>query len=118
MENINLEERAAAYILECNLDQLRELTVSKLTRYFKVSKAHLTNKFKQGKGITPGKFILREKMVRAALLMERDGQLTVKKLTEIMGFSACDYFIRIFKHHLGLSPKKYREIRINGCDYF
>ena len=110
--NNNLAEQVATYIVQCRLDQLVELTITDLTRCFQVSKPILINHFKKRIGTTPGKFILREKMNRAIFLMARDHQLTVKKLSENLGFCKCDYFIEVFKNHFGLPPNKYREIRL------
>ena len=95
------------YILNCPLDKLNNLTVDNITKKFKVSKMHLIRSFKICRKITPGKFIVREKMIRALLLMQRNGNLTVYQTAEILGFSTTDYFIRVFKDHFGKPPCQY-----------
>jgi two-component system response regulator YesN len=107
----NLDQQVATFIKGCKLKHLKELTVNDLTRYFDVSKTSLTNLFKQNQGITLGKFILKEKMNRAAFLIERKYGLTIRELAEKTGFCDSDYFIRVFKNHYGLPPGQYRKIR-------
>ena len=114
MRDSNFVDRVVIYILRCSVDELKELTISKITERFGVSKVCLINKFKAEKGITPAKFILREKLVRAAFLMEKKRGLTVKEVTEKVGFSTSDYFIRIFKDHFGLPPCQYRDVKIGS----
>ncbi len=111
MKNCALLEQVKDFILKCDLEELKELTLRGLTARFKVSKVHLTNIFKSHEDITPGKFILREKMLRAMALLQQYPDLKVKQAAEIMGFSSTNYFIRVFKDHIGYSPSRYREIK-------
>lgn len=114
MKNNNFADQVVHFILRCNLEQLKELTIMDITEHFGVSKVYLINQFKSEKGITPGKFIVREKMYRVACMMERDHKITVKELCERTGFSTCDYFIRVFKAHFGLPPGQYRDIKLES----
>ncbi len=111
---LNLPEQVIIYIMNLRMEQLREITVDELTRKFQVSKPTLIEKFKIEKGFTPGQFILREKMNRSIIIMEKSPHLTIKRLTKMMGFCSCDYFIRVFKEHFGLSPNHYKVIRCSG----
>lgn len=115
MKNNSFVDQVVIYILSCTLEELKELSIRSMTEYFNVSKVCLINKFKDEKGITPAKFILNEKLIRAAFLMEINHDLTVREITEKVGFSTCDYFIRVFKEHFGLPPCQYRDAKI-GCN--
>jgi len=112
MANKNFVEQVVSFILGCSLEELKELTITDITRYFDVSKMHLIEKFKSQMEITPGKFILREKMYRAASMMEHNHALTVREVTGKIGFSTDDYFIRVFKKYFGTSPCQYRDIKL------
>lgn len=112
-KNLSLPDRVIIYIMTLQMEQLKEITVDELTRQFRISKTSLINKFKIEKGFTPGQFISQEKMIRSVILMKTKPHLTIKRLTEMMGFSSCDYFIRLFKDYFGLSPNHYKEIRYN-----
>jgi two-component system, response regulator YesN len=102
-------DRVVTYILNCSLEELRDTSINDIADYFGITKMTLITKFKTQKGITPGKFIAREKMHRALVLMANNRQLTICKLTEKMGFSTSDYFIRLFKEYFGTSPGRYRD---------
>lgn len=111
MKTSTFSDQVANFILGRNLEQLKELTLQEVTAYFEVSKVYLIKKFKAEKGITPGKFILREKMIRANSLLEQNQDLTVKSISEMAGYSTPDYFIRVFKNQMGLAPCQYRNIK-------
>jgi AraC-like DNA-binding protein len=111
MKTNTFSDQVANFIIGRNMDQLRDLTIREITEFFEVSKVYLIKKFKDEKGITPGKFILREKMIRANSLMEHDEDLTIKNIAEIAGYSSSDYFIRVFKEQMGLAPSQYRNIK-------
>jgi AraC-like DNA-binding protein len=111
MKNTNLGDQVVEYIVSRTLDELRTLTIKDITEHFRVSKMHLIQTFKNQKDITPGKFILREKMYRAAFLMEKDKNVKVREICKMTGFSTSDYFIRVFKKYFGIAPCRYREIR-------
>jgi AraC-like DNA-binding protein len=36
--------------------------------------------------------------------------MTIKEIARKLGFSRCDYFIRIFKRYFGTTPAKYRDL--------
>lgn len=111
MKGENLSDQVADFIVSCSTERLKDLTVTDITRHFEVSKMHLIQSFKNQKEITPGKFILREKMYRAVSLMEKNKGITVKEVRKIVGFSTSDYFIRVFKKHFGISPCRYRDLK-------
>ncbi|MCK5055045.1 MAG: helix-turn-helix transcriptional regulator [Candidatus Aminicenantes bacterium] len=103
--------RIVDYILNCPLEKLDNLTVDDIAKKFQISKMHLIRSFKICRNITPGKFIVREKMIRALLLMQKNGNLTVNRIAEILGFSTADYFIRVFKNHFGKPPCQYLDCK-------
>ncbi|MCP4216667.1 MAG: helix-turn-helix transcriptional regulator [bacterium] len=107
----DLPERAAAFILGRNTQELTELTVTSLADILDVSRTALNEKFKEAMGIPPGQFIRREKLTRSADMIVHNVKLTVKALSKLMGFCSCDYFIRVFSEYYGLTPGRYRAFR-------
>ena len=71
--------------------------------------------FKEEKEISLKDFLVREKINRCKFLLIQDKTLTVKKLAAAIGYSSSDYFIRVFKRHVGVTPGKFREM--NGGFY-
>lgn len=49
------------------------------------------------------------KIIRAAFLLEKRKELTVKEIGEKIGYNSYGHFIRIFKKYFKVTPGKYRE---------
>jgi two-component system, response regulator YesN len=113
----DLANRAAEFILRCPNGELGELSVSKLARIFEVSESFLSREFKRKKSYTIGKFIFRERMFRAGLLLMGNEEITVKTLSRVLGFLDYEYFLKAFKAYYGVSPTTYRNWKeINRLD--
>jgi AraC-like DNA-binding protein len=109
MKEKKFSQAVVDYILNCNLERLRDVTVDGISAHFGVTKMTLISKFRNQMGITPGKFILREKFHRALVLMIKSPALTIEEIREKLGFSSSDYFIRVFRTFFGTSPGRYRD---------
>lgn len=109
-EKNNLSNHVVEFILTCPEPMLRELTIGKIIDEFEVSRANLFKQFKTSKPFTINEFINQQKIFRAALLLEKDEELTVKTLSEKMGFCNSEYFIRVFEKYLGITPGRYKKL--------
>jgi AraC-like DNA-binding protein len=109
MRKHTISDRVVEFVLNCSIDQFQNLTVSKLAKIFNVHRCYLSRKFKNDKEFTICEFLVREKLFRAVDLLKSDDELTIRELSEKMGFSNSNYFIRIFRRHFGISPGQYRE---------
>ncbi|MCP4151718.1 MAG: helix-turn-helix transcriptional regulator [bacterium] len=104
-----------SYILERPMYQLKDLTLEELTLQFNVSRSFLNNKFKDILGVSPGKYIQSVKMLHAASLLVECPCMTINDLTDMAGFSSCDYFSQVFKSHFGVPPGTFRKARLKAC---
>lgn len=59
-------------------------------------------------GMTTKQFIIQKKMEKAKQLL-KDNELTIKEISNRMGFSSQYYFSQFFKKHEGYPPKIYRD---------
>jgi AraC-like DNA-binding protein len=109
MKNNNFSGQVVDYILKCDLEQMRNITVDGISTHFGVTKMTLITNFRTRMGITPGKFITREKLHRSLVLMVKNPRLTIEEIRKKLGFSSSDYFIRIFRRFFGTSPGRYRD---------
>jgi two-component system response regulator YesN len=109
MRKSNISDRVVEYVLNCSTKDFQTLTVSELARIFGVNRCYLSRKFKGDKDFTLCEFLAREKLFRAVGILKKDSRLTIKDLSEKLGFANSNYFIRIFKRHFGTSPGRYRE---------
>lgn len=111
MKKRKLSDRVIEYILSCDNKDIASLTIKQVANTFAVSQSFLYRKFKSEKYFSLGEFLLKEKMFRAANLLLENQKLPVKVITEMIGFSTSDYFIRVFKKHYGVCPNLYRKCK-------
>jgi AraC-like DNA-binding protein len=114
MDSEEITDQVAKFVMTCNNEVLKEMTVSSIARRFQVNRSHLAREFKSVKNFTLCQFIRSEKMVRAAILLKETADLTVAELSENLGFCSAEYFRKIFKRYFGVAPSKYKEYK-NRC---
>ncbi len=110
MKGIDLSDRVVEYVLSMKVDELANLTVESIAFTMKVNRSHLSRTFKAEKDFTLEGFLFKIKIIQAATLLKDNMQLTIKDVSKKIGFSRCDYFIRIFKKYFGTTPAKYRQL--------
>ena len=99
------------FILIRELEELENLSVEHVARSLKISRAQLWRTFKNEKQMTPEEYIFRIKLTQAAALLQYRTELSVKHISESIGYYCYDYFIRIFKQYFGTTPGRYRELK-------
>jgi AraC-like DNA-binding protein len=110
----NLSNLVVEFILTCPGGMLAELTIGQIIDEFGVSRAHLYKQFKMSKSFTIREFINRIRIFRSALLLTNNQELTVKMISEKMGFCNSEYFIRVFEKYFGITPGRYRQLFLNS----
>ena len=91
------------------LSHYREaLNISDLAQKYHFNQSYLTRVFKKQKGKSPLKLI-NELRIRDAREMLMNSSMSVREISEILGFADQHYFSRIFKDVTGQSPKEYRQ---------
>lgn len=83
------------------------LTVDDLAAVAGFSRAHFTRLFTAAEGISPGEFVLGERMRRAARLLA-SGETPVKAIALDCGFDDPNYFAKAFRRAYGTSPSDFR----------
>lgn len=109
MVRSKLIENVIKFILSRSDDELGELTVERTTYILKTSRSRIYHAFQEEMNMTPAQYLCKIKILRSAVLLEKDRLMTIKKISRKLGFSSSDYFIRVFKEHFGITPGKYRE---------
>lgn len=82
-----------------NLKELSEKACMSTTSFYRY--------FKRELGMSPIEFILNEKIKHAKQLLKNPG-IQVNEVCFMSGFDDCNYFIRLFKKHEGITPKQYQ----------
>ncbi len=87
-----------------NLHQ--KLSLEKIAKMAYLSKSNFFKLFKQELGLSPNEFITRERIGQAKQLLKL--QRSVKEVAYQTGFADANYFIKIFKAMVGLTPRTYQ----------
>ena len=87
------------------------MTIKKITNHFGISRSFLFKQFKLYNEFTLQEFINRQRIFHAAfLLFIDDKELTIEKISHIVGYCNSEYFIRVFKKYFGITPGRYRSL--------
>lgn len=84
-----------------------ELSLADLAERYHFNHSYLTRAFRKQKGEAPLKLINSLKIKDAKELL-LNPQLSIKEISEMLGFSSQHYFSRCFKNFTGISPNEYR----------
>lgn len=86
-----------------------KIYLPKMASQVGLSMASLYRLFKRELGISPLEYIVLERIKMAKRLL-KDRTIYVKNVSFEVGFDDCNYFIRAFKHHEGITPKQYQQL--------
>ena len=84
------------------------LSLSTIAKKMNMNASYLSNLFKRETGMTITFFINQQK-IRLAAEYLKESQLSIAQVSERVGIHDVNYFARIFKKHLGMSPSDFRK---------
>lgn len=105
--NKNIANQVVQYVMSVPDEEFSDLSASTIAHSFKMERTKLSRLFKRQRGIALVDFLHKEKMERAAFLLQAL-DITVKEVSLRIGFCSCDYFIKKFKEFYGIRPGSYK----------
>ena len=87
--------------------ELKHICCDRIAINFGISPAYLSRTFKATKGMSLREFIKRIKLLRCALAMYGNPDLTVEQIAGNHGFADIEYFRKSFKTLFGTTPQKF-----------
>ncbi len=94
-------------IIRANISNKIELKA--IARQAGMSTSSFYRLFKNELGISPVEFIILEK-IKLAKHYLTDKNIYIKNVSYEAGFEDSNYFIRVFKHYEGITPKQYQQL--------
>jgi len=116
MENKNVSDLVIRHVMTVTDKEFADLSVGTLAYSFKIDRYKLSRQFKRQTAMTLEDFLLKEKMTRSAFLLKAQREITVKEVSQRIGFCTSDYFIRKFRKFFGIAPGRYKAFK-NGDDH-
>ncbi len=86
-----------------------KIELKNIARQFGLSTSTLYRLFKSELGLSPVEFVMLEK-IKLAKKHLSDKDVYIKNVSFEAGFEDSNYFIRLFKHYEGITPKQYQQM--------
>ena len=98
-------QKALSYI-DANLD--KDLSIKSISNGINVSKSALYSKFHSLLNCTIGEYVNKKRIEKSAQLLV-ESNMSIEEVSQKSGFSSASYYTKIFKHHMGITPHKYKK---------
>jgi RpiB/LacA/LacB family sugar-phosphate isomerase len=99
-------QRVFAHVREKLAD---EVSVAELAKTVGMSQYYFSKLFKTSTGTTPHQYVMRQRVERAQELL-RQGRTPLADVATQVGFETQSHFTSVFRHLVGITPKRYREM--------
>ena len=89
------------------LCECTEPNLENIAKKIGVSESHFCRVFKEYTGFRPFEYMNRLKLHKAKELL-KSTDMSVKEVSEAVGFASHSYFSKLFKYYIGVTPSEYR----------
>jgi AraC-like DNA-binding protein len=98
------------HIIEVIRDNIsNKIELQSIAKNAGLSTSSLYRLFKNDLGVSPVEFVMLEK-IKLAKKYLTDKDVYIKNVSYQAGFEDSNYFIRLFKHYEGITPKQYQQL--------
>jgi AraC family transcriptional regulator len=91
-----------------NLD--RSISLAEIAVIVKLSPHYFATLFKQSTGIAPHQYLTQCRIEKAKQYLAKP-HLSIVQVSELVGFQSQSHFAKVFRQHVGLTPKLYQKTR-------
>lgn len=105
-------KQAADYITTHYMEQIR---INDLAEMIGINRSHLSSRFRKEVNLSPQEFLLALRMGKAASMLQETAY-PIGKIARLVGYPDVFAFSKIFKKHVGVSPRLYRDHLHNSQD--
>ncbi len=115
IKDITLKEKIDILDIQKYIDNhfYETINLVDIAKKYHVSKEHLSRIFKKEVGVSVQNYIIEKRIEYAKRLLMRNGLLSIKTISIMSGYLDLQYFYRVFKRKVGVTPSDYRTSNIN-----
>lgn len=108
-EELKIDNKTIAEII-CYLNEnlSQKISVDMLSKKFLINRNKLNEEFKKYTGLTSIQYLLKIRMNLSCILLSNT-DLPISEISERVGFSDNNYFIKAFKNYYNVTPSKFRK---------
>ena len=88
----------------------KDLSVAEMAQVVGMSQYYFSKLFKLSTGTTPHQYVMRQRVERAQEML-REGRTALVDIASQVGFETQSHFTSVFRRLVGITPKRYREMR-------
>jgi len=99
------------FVISSTAEEFREINCDFIAKKYGISPGYLSRTFKAIKGMSLREFIKRIKLLRCALSMYENTDLTIEQIAKKSGFIGIDHFRRSFKRFYGTTPRRFMKCK-------
>ena len=93
-------------------EYMEELSVSRMASALGYTEPYFCRIFKQYYGKSFISFLTEYRIKKAASMLETD-DISISRVGSLVGYADANYFTKVFKRSMNLSPSEYRELHKN-----
>ncbi len=98
---------AIAYI---NDNLSRNISLTEIATVVQMSPHYFATLFKQSMGIAPHQYLTQCRVERAKQLLAQQ-KLSIIQVSQLVGFQSQSHFAKVFHKYVGITPKRYQQMR-------
>lgn len=115
-KNTKINNPLLTHVVALIRDNIKnKIELKQIARQAGLSASSLYRLFKNEMGISPVEFVILEKIKLAKQYLSNK-DIYIKNVSYEAGFEDSNYFIRLFKHYEGITPKQYQQLLLKNSD--
>ncbi|MEL7567391.1 MAG: response regulator [Dehalobacterium sp.] len=117
IETVNINNQSGKELIKRILNYINthfanDLSLDSLSQRFHFSSCHISRLIKKETGLTYPEYLNQIRLKEAKKLL-RSSDLTTSKIAHEVGYNEVSHFNRIFKKTIGITPSRYRNMKIS-----
>jgi YesN/AraC family two-component response regulator len=96
-----------------NKNYMKNISLDKMSKKFYLSSVYISKVFKEETGESPINYLIKVRLANAVQLLDNE-EISVKYVSQMVGYTDEYYFSKLFKKYYNLSPMKYRKTMVKS----